>query len=192
MNRKQRNLRRWDGMIGTQKVKMEILVNSEGRRGLVKAKALVAIVALSFVALLEGSASAANQCFGLFGNTVTVEVNGSVTSSSALTGREFGALSSCAGLSAWPIIGSSFKSTSGAIVFAFRSMTVDASGCGAVDSIVALKGSPLSGTLQLHNDRNNFSNTTTMIQKSCPSPLPGIEEFEETPAGPDEQGNSPQ
>jgi len=44
---------------------------------------------------------------------------------------------------------------------------VDAPGCGAVDLIVSLNRLTLSGQLQLHNDRNNFSNTSTLTPAPC-------------------------
>jgi hypothetical protein len=111
----------------------------------------------------------------LFGGDVTVEVNTTVTAAGAITGRIFGSgLTSCAGLTAWPIFGSSFKNVTGATEFAFRAMTVDSATCGAVDYIVPLSGKPLSGTAQLHNDRTNFGNTTTMTLAPCASPLPAV------------------
>jgi hypothetical protein len=49
---------------------------------------------------------------------------------------------------------------------------VDAAGCGAVDEIAALSPTTLSGPFELHNDRNNFSNTNTLMPAPCvPVPL---------------------
>jgi hypothetical protein len=53
------------------------------------------------------------------------------------------------------------------VVLGYRAMTVDAAGCGAVDEIAPLSPSTLAGPLQLHNDRNNFSNTSTLTPAPC-------------------------
>ncbi|HUY18355.1 MAG TPA: hypothetical protein VMV15_03935 [Candidatus Binataceae bacterium] len=155
-----------------------------------KAKGMMVTAVVSLVLIVSGSAYA-RQCFSLFNGTVTLEVNSSVKATGPLNGREFGTgLASCAGLSAWPIIGSAFRSASGDIVLAWRAMTVDTSSCGAVDFIVDLSGKPLSGTALLHNDRSDFSNSTTMTKVACPRPLPSAREFESAPAqGLDLQGN---
>jgi hypothetical protein len=159
-----------------------------------KSKSTAAIALAAFLLIVPWPASAkSKQCFAVFGGATTIEVNSPVTNSAALTGRIFGGLTSCAGLSAWPIVGSAFKSQSGAIEFAFRVMTVDDSGCGAVDWIVPLSGGPLSGTAQFRNDHNDSTGSTTMTQVACPNPLPSTREFDASPmTGPDPEGNAAQ
>jgi hypothetical protein len=156
-------------------------------------KRWMAIAAVVSVLCANGSAFAAPQCFSVFGGTVTAEFNTPLTGNGLVNGRMFGALASCAGLTAWPLVGSSYKSATHATVVAFRVFTVDAS-FGAVDWIASLTS--LSGPAQLHNDRNNFSNSTTMTVTACPVPLPGIRsdisEQPSAPVGVDEVGNSPE
>ncbi len=157
----------------------------------VKTNRFLAILGVFLTILIGQGSASAKQCFSLFSGEVTLEVNSSVTSSGALSGRVFGGgLSSCGGLSAWPIVGSAFKNNSGGITLAVRSMTVDAAGCGAVDYLVPLAGKPLSGPAQFHNDRNNVSSTTTMTQVACPKPLPGAQPGAASMTGPDAQGNT--
>jgi len=65
--------------------------------------------------------------------------------------RIFGSgLTSCAGLTAWPIFGSSFKNATGATEFAFRAMTVDSATCGlwttSFRSVASLYPAPRSCT----------------------------------------------
>ena len=155
-----------------------------------KPKFAIMIAVLPFVLLIGGSASA-RQCFSLFGGADTVEINTSVTDSGPLNGREFGTDETDCGLAAFPIIGSAFKSSNGNIIFAFRSMTANDSNCGAVDFVVPLSGKPLSGTAQLRNDHNDFTNSTTMTQITCPKKLPGAEPSEAPSNGRDNQGNAP-
>ena len=57
------------------------------------------------------------------------------------------------------------------MILSFRAMTADAPNCGAVDYIVNLNAAGTSGPLQLHNDRANFSNTSTLAQAPCTSPV---------------------
>ncbi len=45
-------------------------------------------------------------------------------------------------------------------------MTADAAACGATDNLVSLTDT-LIGSLVLHNDRRNFSNTTTLVLARC-------------------------
>ena len=84
-------------------------------------------------------------------------------------GRVFGALVACAGLNQWPLTATAIAAGD-RIVLAFRAMTVDAVGCGAVDYLVALDPGTLSGPLQLHNARNQFSNTSTFVPAPCVEP----------------------
>lgn len=148
----------------------------------------IRIAAAVILALLLSSIPvfATNQCFTAFSGSVTFVFQKPVTNTTyAVKGRVFGALSSCFGLSAWPVVGSSFKS-GGNVVVAFRSFTVDAPTCGATDWITNLSGSPLSGPADLHNDRTNFSNSTTLTQVSCSDV---ISNSRKPPAGRDVFGN---
>ena|SRR5215469_2394392 len=150
----------------------------------------VALAIASLTLVGQSSALAKGQCFSVFSGAATVEFDSPVTSSKPLTGRIFGGgLSSCAGLSAWPVFGSSFKDASGDIEVAFRAMTVDTTNCGAVDWIVTLSGNPLSGDGQFVNDRHDSGNTTTVTQVACPKPLPADKSGLQSHAGVDAQGN---
>jgi hypothetical protein len=72
-------------------------------------------------------------------------------------------------------------------------MTVDAAGCGAVDEIAALSPTTLSGPFQLHNDRNNFSNTNTLTPAPCvPVPLLAAQAAPAAAGQKDPAGNSAQ
>jgi len=84
-------------------------------------------------------------------------------------GRVFGALVPCAGLKQWPLIATKITDND-QIILAFRAMTADAASCGSIDYIVQLDESSLSGLLQLHNDRNEFSNTSTFVPAACADP----------------------
>lgn len=84
-------------------------------------------------------------------------------------GRVFGALVPCAGLDRWPLMATAVAA-GGRIVLTFRAMTVDAVGCGAVDYLAALDAGTLSGPLYLHNARNQFSNTSTLVPAPCVEP----------------------
>ena len=123
---------------------------------------------------LSANPALAETCFSAFGGSV--HYNFPIASTKFTTpgiystpGVIFGSLSSCAGLLKWPLIGTVVVTKTQAIL-AFRAMTVDASSCGAVDSIVNLSINPLSGPLQLHNDRTNFSNSTTFTVSTCTTP----------------------
>jgi hypothetical protein len=146
-----------------------------------------AIAVLVGVALLApGLAMAAPQCFSPFSG-VYVRFEEPVTDATvARNGRVFGALSSCAGLSSWPVVGNSYHSKTDGLVVAFRAFTVDANNCGAVDWIGTLKGKPLSGPFQLFNQRTNFGNSGTWTQVACPAPP---ENGGKPPAGVDPLGN---
>ena len=87
-------------------------------------------------------------------------------------GVVFGALAACAGQTHWPLVGTAVANNK-VVVLGFRAMTVDAAGCGAVDEIAALSPTTLSGPFQLHNDRNNFSNTNTLTPAPC-VPVPSL------------------
>lgn len=87
-------------------------------------------------------------------------------------GRVFGALVACAGLNQWPLMANAIAAGD-RIVLTFRAMTVDAVGCGAVDYLVALDARTLSGPLYLHNARNQFSNTSTLVPAPCVEPPSG-------------------
>jgi hypothetical protein len=133
----------------------------------------------------------AEKCFTSFSGTVHIQLE---TTTAALQaqgtqsfgGRIFGSLSPCAGLNQWPVIAT--KVTKGTqVILAFRAMTVDAASCGAVDEIAKLASGTLSGPLQLHNDRNNFSNTSTLVPAACTNPAAAAALA--APAGKDKQGN---
>lgn len=84
-------------------------------------------------------------------------------------GRVFGALVACAGLDRWPLMATAIAAGD-RIVLTFRAMTVDAVGCGAVDYLASLDAGTLSGPLYLHNARNQFSNTSTLVPAPCVEP----------------------
>ncbi len=137
--------------------------------------------------LTPGMALAAPQCFQLF-TGVYLRFEQPVTDSTvARNGRVWGALSSCDGLSSWPVVGNSYHSKKDGIVVGFRAFTVDASSCGATDWIGTMSGSPLSGPFELYNQRTNFGNTGTWSEIKCPSPP---ETPTKLPAGVDPLGNS--
>jgi hypothetical protein len=116
----------------------------------------------------------APQCFQMFSG-VYIQFNKPVTTTiTAQNGRVWGSLASCAGLSSWPVVGSSHLSKVDGLVLGFRAFTVDAANCGAVDFIATLSGNPLSGPFQLWNERKGGGNSGTMTQISCP--LPPVEQ----------------
>jgi hypothetical protein len=148
-------------------------------------KRSIAII-LGAMLLAPGMALAAPQCFQVFSG-VYLRFEQPVTSSTvARNGRMWGALSSCAGLSSWPVVGNSYRSKKDGLVVAFRVFSVDANSCGAPDWIGTMSGKPLSGPFQLWNQRTNFGNSGTWTQINCPSPP---EERAAPPAGVDAQGN---
>jgi hypothetical protein len=140
-------------------------------------------------------AEAASTCFNGFGGTI--HYNFAVAPTTFATPGtfstpvvEFDKLSSCAGLKKWPIVGT-VTVTATSVVLAFRALTVDAAGCGATDNIVGMSPRKLSGSLQLHNDRSDFSNTGTFVEASCVTPPPASADATAAPAaqGSDAQGN---
>jgi hypothetical protein len=145
------------------------------------------IAVLVGVALFApGLALAAPQCFSPFSG-VYVRFEQPVTDSTvARNGRIWGSLSSCAGLSSWPVVGNSYHSKTDGLVLAFRAFTVDANTCGATDWIGTLKGKPLSGPFQLFNQRTNFGNSGTWTEITCPTPP---QDGAKSPAGVDVLGN---
>lgn len=137
-------------------------------------KCRLMLLALGMVAFASEVARA-EVCFTGFNGGVHYQLQTTVNQlktpgTKLISGRIFGSLSPCAGLNEWPLIVSSIKKNNSSLILAFRSMTVDTTGCGAVDNIVNLNPSTLSGPLQLHNDRNNFSNTTTLVSAPCIEP----------------------
>jgi len=136
--------------------------------------------------LAPGMALAAPQCFQPFSGIFIRFEQPVTTSTVARNGRVWGALSSCAGLSSWPVVGNSYHSKTDGLVLAFRAFTVDANTCGAVDFIGTLKGKPLSGPFQLFNQRTNSGSSGTWTQITCPAPP---EERALPPAGVDALGN---
>jgi hypothetical protein len=137
--------------------------------------------------LAPGVVLAAPQCFQPF-TGVYVRFEQPVTSTTTPQhGRTWGALSSCAGLASWPVVGSSHHSKTDGLVLSYRAFTLDANNCGAVDFIGTLKGKPLSGPFQLFNQRSNFGNTGTWTEVKCPVPP---KNRAEPPAGVDALGNA--
>ena len=144
-------------------------------------------VLVGAVLLAPGMALAAPQCFQLFSG-VYLRFEQPVTGSTvARNGRVWGALSSCDGLSSWPVVGNSYHSKKDGLVVAFRAFTVDADSCGATDWIGTMKGSPLTGPFELYNQRTNFGNTGTWSEIKCPTPP---EDGTKLPAGVDPLGNA--
>jgi hypothetical protein len=123
------------------------------------------------VALAGADTASAQTCFTAFGGSIHFQFSPSVAAFKApgirsVAGVTFGALAPCAGLTHWPLVGTNVSDRE-KIVLGFRAMTVDAADCGAVDVIASLRRSNLTGPLQLHNDRNNFSNTNTLTPAPC-------------------------
>jgi hypothetical protein len=144
------------------------------------------VVLLGAVLLAPGMALAAPQCFQLFSGVYLRFEEPVSDSTVARNGRVFGALSSCAGLSSWPVVGNSYHSKTDGLVVGFRAFTVDANNCGATDWIGTMSGKPLSGPFQLFNQRTNFGNSGTWTQITCPIPP---KERKVPPAGVDALGN---
>jgi hypothetical protein len=155
----------------------------------------VRIALAGAVALLAAAAPAqAAICFSGFSDTVkynfdvapaTFETPGTYS----VPGVEFGKLTPCAGLKKWPIVGT-VTVTATSVVLGFRALTVAKTACGAPDYIVAMTPKRLSGVMQLHNDRNNFSNSTTFVQTPCTvPPLDDPFPMYATQRGFDAQGN---
>jgi hypothetical protein len=136
--------------------------------------------------LAPSMAVAAPQCFQPFSGVYIRFEQPVTTTTTAQHGRVWGALSGCAGLVSWPIVGSSHHSKTDGLVVAFRAFTVDANNCGATDWIGTMSGKPLSGPFQLFNQRTNFGSTGTWTQVTCPAPP---EERAVPPAGVDALGN---
>jgi hypothetical protein len=121
--------------------------------------------------LAGGRPASAQSCFTAFGGSVHYQFTLSPATLKApgirnLAGVVFGALAACAGQTHWPVVGTAVSNAK-VVVLGYRAMTVDAAGCGAVDEIAALNPSTLSGPFQLHNDRSNFSNTSTLTPAPC-------------------------
>jgi hypothetical protein len=115
--------------------------------------------------------SRADVCFTAFRGSVHYQFAGTTSAFRAIgtrnvAGVSFGAEARCAGLTHWPLVGTEVANGR-SIVLGFREMQVDVTHCGAVDYIVALNPISLRGPLQLHNDRNNFSNSTTLVPAAC-------------------------
>jgi hypothetical protein len=110
----------------------------------------------------------AETCFTIFGGAVNVQFKQSFTKQGyhPATGVIFGSLTGCAGLTHWPVMGAAYTEKN-SIVLAFRAETVDAATCGAGDWIANLDPVTLTGPIQLHNDRTNFSNTDTLTSSEC-------------------------
>ncbi|HXR17557.1 MAG TPA: hypothetical protein VN777_15295 [Terriglobales bacterium] len=143
-------------------------------------------VLVGAVLLAPGMALAAPQCFQLFSGVYVLFEQPVTDTTVARNGRVWGALSSCDGLSSWPVVGNSYHSKTDGTVVAFRAFTVDATTCGATDWIGTMSGKPLSGPFELWNQRTNFGNTGTWTEIKCPTPP---EHGTKLPAGVDPLGN---
>jgi hypothetical protein len=144
------------------------------------------VIIMGAVLLAPSMAFAAPQCFQLFSG-VYLRFEEPVTDSPvARNGRVWGALSSCDGLSSWPVVGNSYHSKTDGLVVGFRAFTVDANTCGATDWIGTMSGKPLSGPFQLFNERTSFGNTGTWTEIKCPIPP---DKGVKPPAGVDPLGN---
>jgi hypothetical protein len=139
-------------------------------------KPMAVIGGVTLAAAVAALPAQAQTCFIGFSSTVkynlaveaaTLETPGTYS----VAGVTFGALTPCDGLKKWPVVGT-VTVTGTSIVLAFRAMTVDAKNCGATDNIVAMTPKRLSGPMQLHNDRKNFSNATTFTETACSVPPP--------------------
>ena len=152
-------------------------------------------LAALFCMAMAPLSQAADLCFLTLGNGVEFQFKTTMTRLKAagekcLNGRVFGAnLADCAGLKQGPVTGTTFTPSTGLITMGFTAGTVDAAGCGAVDYIVTLDPHTLSGSLQLHNDRTNFSTTSTFAPVAC-APQPSADDPSSSIAGEDAQGNS--
>lgn len=150
---------------------------------------------IAAASLAGAGAASAQTCFTAFGGSVRYQFSPSPAAFKApgtrnVAGVTFGALSACAGQNHWPLIATEIADRE-KIVLGFRAMTVDAASCGAVDYIVALDPIKLAGPLQLHNDRNNFSNSGTLVSAACsPVPLVAARVAEAQQDRKDQAGNS--
>ena len=149
--------------------------------------------AISIAAGLAMTQAQASTCFSAFSGSVHYNFEDPLTSFTtpgtySAPGVAFGGLSPCAGLKKWPIVGT-VTVTASSVVLAYRVLSVDAAGCGAVDEIVGMTPKKLSGTLQLHNDRNNFSNSSAFACGTCTTPPPEGGFFPAVLDAKDPQGN---
>jgi hypothetical protein len=131
----------------------------------------VLLAGIAVFPILAGATPAlAQACFTAFGGSIQYQFTVTPTLKApgirSTPGVVFGALAACAGQTHWPLVGTAVANNR-VVVLGFRAMTVDAAGCGAVDEIAALNPTTLSGPFQLHNDRNNFSNTSTLTPAPC-------------------------
>jgi len=160
------------------------------RISLARRTAAGAIAIATSLALSDAQAA---TCFSAFSGSVHYNFAEPLTSFTtpgtySTAGVEFGSLSPCAGLKKWPIVGT-VTVTASSVVLAYRVLSVDAAGCGAVDEIVSMTPKKLSGTLQLHNDRNNFSNSSAFANGTCATPPPEGGFFPAVLDAKDPQGN---
>jgi hypothetical protein len=156
------------------------------------------LAGVAIVPILAGAGPASAQaCFTAFGGSVHYQFTLTPAQLKApgirnVAGVVFGALAACAGQTHWPLVGTAVAN-SRVVVLGYRAMTVDAAGCGAVDDIAALSPTTLSGPFQLHNDRNNFSNTSTLTPAPCVAvPLLAAEAAPGAAGQKDPAGNSAQ
>jgi hypothetical protein len=156
---------------------------------------LAGFAALPIVA--GATPASAQACFTSFGGTVHYQFSLTPAQLRApgihsTPGVVFGALAACAGQTHWPLVGTAVANNR-VVVLGFRAMTMDAAGCGAVDEIAALNPTTLTGPFQLHNDRNNVSNTNTLTAAACvPVPLLAAQAAPTAAGQKDQAGNSSQ
>ncbi len=139
-----------------------------------KHRLLRTIPAFVAAASIATPALTAQTCFTAFGGSVHYQFAAPVTAFTARGTRDipgvlFGALSPCAGLSFWGVVGTATNDGT-TTVLGLRDETADATGCGAVDVTISLSPSTLSGPLQLYNERTNFGNTSTLQRARCETP----------------------
>ncbi len=84
-----------------------------------------------------------------------------------MTGRSYGALASCGANGNFPLTGS-FVADSGNVVLGFLVSAV-AVGCGSIEVKVVIDPPSLTGTLELYNAKNLFSNSGPVTITSCPA-----------------------
>jgi hypothetical protein len=151
-------------------------------------------LAVLFCMAMTPLSEAADLCFLTLGNGVEFQFKTTMARLKApgeksLNGRMFGVtLADCAGLKQWPVTGTAMTTSTGLITLGFSAATVDAASCGAVDFIVTLDPRSLSGSLQLRNEHNNFSTTSTFTPVAC-APQPSADGPSPLIAGEDAIGN---
>ena len=161
---------------------------------LAKTRKLLLASAAASPIFLGAIPASAQACFTAFGGSTHFQFSLSAAALKApgirnVSGVVFGALAPCAGQTHWPVVGT-VVANNRVVVLGYRAMTVDAAGCGAVDEIAVLNPNNLTGPLQLHNDRTNFSNTNTLTPAPCVAvPLLASQAAQVAPGQKDPNGN---